>query len=129
MKHMTILLLVLVAFLLLVSMGDQSKVARIAKAIAGAEGWYVSGSLSQRNNNPGNLTNMDGSFQVHSTEAAGWSALHLYVRRMISGEGLYPKGATILEVSRIYTATEQDYWANNVATFLGVSVNTPLSEV
>jgi hypothetical protein len=48
---------------------------------------------------------------------------------MISGEGLYPKGATILEVSRIYTATEQDYWAHNVAFDLGVSVDTPLLEV
>jgi hypothetical protein len=129
MKHVTILLLVSVAFLLIVSMGDQSKVARIAKAIARAEGWYASGSLSQRNNNPGNLTNLDGSFQVHSTPSEGWAALTAYVGRMISGKGLYPKGATILEVSRIYTATEQDYWAYNVASDLGVSVNTPLLEV
>lgn len=53
----------------------------IATAIAQMEGWNVSGSLAQRNNNPGNLRAGKGQigtqngFAVFATPQAGWDAL------------------------------------------------------
>jgi len=125
----TYILLSIVVVLLLFLGGYPEQTRRIARAIARAEGWYVSGSLAQINLNPGNLTKTNGNFHVFASESDGWKALYEYVERMLSGSGLYPSGSTIWEASRIYTATEQDYWAANVAADLGVSVNTRLEDV
>ena len=113
----------------LTSFAYPSRIRRIAEAIAFAEGFQVSGSLAQQNHNPGNLTRLDGSFQVYASNEYGWSALYDYVDRMLSGLGLYPSGISIQEAARIYTATEQSAWANNVASYLGVNVYTPLEAV
>lgn len=106
--------------------GHSDRVKRIALAIANQEGFNVPGSVAQRNHNPGNLTNLSGAFQVFVTDSEGWEALYRYVERMLSGEGLYPAGITIEEASRIYTGTQQQEWAANVAAYLGVSINTPM---
>ena len=44
-----------------------SSVQRIAEAIAFAEGFSVSGSPGDLNNNPGNIKRLDGSFYVFAT--------------------------------------------------------------
>jgi hypothetical protein len=118
-----------IALLLWQSGGYSAREKRIARAIGVAEGFDVPGSLAQRSHNPGNLTRIDGTFYVFATDSEGWNALYAYVKRMLSGEGLYSPGSTIYDASRIYTATEQDEWALNVAASLGVSVYTPLVEV
>ncbi len=118
-----------VVLLLLQSGGYSARERRIARAISVAEGFNVPGSLAQRNHNPGNLTKLDGTFQVYASDTEGWNALYAYVSRMLSGSGLYASGATIYDASRIYTATQQDEWAINVASQLGVSIDTPLVEV
>ena len=63
-------------------------VSGIARAIATMEGFYKSGSLAQRNHNPGNLRSWgslpvrDG-YVVFPNEEAGWSALSRQVRKNI----------------------------------------------
>lgn len=118
--------------------GSTSRVNRIAQAIAIAEGFNVSGSRAARNNNPGNLTyafgfpvsGYDGMFPIFQTLDDGWAALHTQIQMMLDGtSALYRPDMTILEVARIYTTTEQEFWAANVAGALGVNVNTPISAV
>jgi len=118
--------------------GSTSQVDRIAKAIATAEGFFVQGSRPQRNNNPGNITasfgyptmGSDGPFPIFATEAAGWAALKDQIRMMLDGSSShYQPTMTILEIARVYTATEHEDWALNVANDLGVSVNTQLYQV
>ena len=113
-------------------------VDRIAEAIATAEGYFVAGSRPERNNNPGNLTDdfgyqtigKDGSFPVFVNAAAGWAALKDQVRMMLDGTSRhYRPDMTIAEMAAVYTATEKDAWAANVARELGVSTETPINQV
>lgn len=132
------LILGALALVVLSSSGSVSRVNRIAQAIAFAEGFYVSGSRAERNNNPGNLTyafgfptsGYDGMFPIFATLEGGWAALHTQIQMMLDGtSALYSPDMTILEVARIYTTTEQEFWANNVASNLGVTISTPISAV
>jgi len=68
----------------------------IADAIARMEGFYVAGSISARNNNPGNLRNgpgqvgTSGGFAVFPDQATGWAALQRQVDVNVSrGLNLY----------------------------------------
>jgi hypothetical protein len=129
----------LIAAIILLSMsGSVSQVDRIASAIAYAEGFYVSGSRAQRNNNPGNLTKdfgfpvtaWDGMFAVFATVNDGWEALKAQVRMMLDGtSAFYGPDMTIFEVAVTYTTTDQEAWASNVAARLGVTTDTPIGSV
>jgi hypothetical protein len=115
-----------------------SRIARIAEAIAYAEGFYVNGSRPQRNNNPGDLTKAlgfsmigyDGMYVIFSTIDDGWNALRKLVMLMLTNRSaIYHSQMTILDVARRYTTTQQDEWAQNVASRLGVTIDTKISEV
>jgi len=117
---------------------QDSRIARLAEAIAYAEGYYVNGSRPQRNNNPGDLTKSlgfstignDGMYMIFSTIEDGWNALRKLVELMLTNRSaIYTSGMTILDVARRYTTTQQDEWAANVASRLGVPVYTKISEV
>jgi predicted PurR-regulated permease PerM len=112
--------------------------AALADAIAYAEGFYVTGSRPARNNNPGDLTvdltgagiGWDGTFVIYRTIADGWNALTKQVQMMIDGtSAYYNPSMTIQEIANKYTATQSFAWASNVASKLGVSVNTTLNEL
>lgn len=114
------------------------RVNRLADAIAFAEGFYVSGSRPNRNNNPGDLTKtlgfpssgFDGMYVVFQTLADGWSALRKQVSMMLDGSSsIYNPNMTIWEMAQRYTTTDQVPWATNVAAKLGVDINTKISEV
>lgn len=118
--------------------GSVSKVERLREAIARAEGWYVEGSRPQRNNNPGNLTKdfgypitgHDGPFPIFLTPEWGWTALRNQVEMMLDGSSAYyDPYMTIREVAEKYTETEKDAWAQNVASQLGVTVDTRLADI
>lgn len=137
MKHKW-LLITLGVLLVMTTSGSKPQIDRIAEAIATAEGFFVKGSRSERNNNPGNLTldfgfqtiGNDGPFPIFVNAAAGWSALKEQVRMMLDGTSHYYKpDMTIAEIAQAYTRTEQDEWAANVARELGVSINTPINQV
>lgn len=112
----------------------QEKVQAFAEAIAFAEGFYVAGSRPARNNNPGDLTltgdlGKDGMYGVWSTLQAGWDALYHMLQRDLSGNStIYSPDMTIQEFANKYTATDQTAWASNVASQLGVTPDTKISD-
>lgn len=118
-------------------MYESSVVNKIATAIATAEGFFVPGSRAARNHNPGNMTKdltgkavgRDGMFVIYKTDQDGWDNLRKQVWLAFGGSMVYNSAMTILEFAKRYTATEQLDWAKNVASHLGVSINTKLSEV
>lgn len=112
-------------------------VRKIAEAIAYAEGYYVEGSVPNRLNNPGDLTRditgtaigQQGIYQIYASPVDGWNALYKQVRMMFSGSHIYNPLMTIAEVASRYTATQAAEWAANVASHLGVTINTRLMEI
>lgn len=112
-------------------------IAKIADAIAYAEGFYLQGSIPNRLHNPGDLTvditgrgiGKDGMYVLYSNDADGWDALRHQIRLMFSGSRIYSAGMTIAEVASKYTTTQQSDWALNVARRLGVSTSTKLSDI
>lgn len=116
---------------------SDSAVQAIAKAIALAEGFYVSGSIPQRANNPGDLVEGDigngtlgAGITVFATPEDGWNALYNQVSKMLNGTShIYSPNMTIAQVAGKYTATQQTAWANNVSGSLGVSPDTTLSDI
>lgn len=69
-----------------------SLIDSIAQAIATMEGFYTAGTISQRNNNPGNLRSWgtnptSGGYAAFPSVDAGWSALKQQITINI-GRGL-----------------------------------------
>jgi hypothetical protein len=112
-------------------------IARIADAIAFAEGFQVPASRPRRNNNPGDLErdltgkaiSRDGPYVVYATVQDGRAALERQVRLMFEGSHIYRPSMTISEVANHYTETDRQRWALNVAAHLGVTVGTRLEEI
>lgn len=111
-------------------------IKRFATAIARQEGFYVTGSVPQLANNPGDLkvpglaTLPGTSITKFQTAAAGFDALYRQLYLILTNRSTYyDMGMTIEDMSRIWTATEQGAWARNVSAFLGVSPATPLYQV
>lgn len=107
-----------------------------SNGIALAEGYFVSGSRAQRNNNPGNLTldltgksiGKDGMFVIYATAADGWEALHKQVELILTNASrIYNSSMTIRQIAEKYTTTDQLAWANNVASAIGIDIDTPVS--
>lgn len=110
----------------------------LAEAIATAEGFYVAGSRPQRDNNPGDMTQdligrgvgMDGAFIVYASAQDGFDNLKAQITKWFDGSSANADGSsTIADISSFYTANDQDSWAANVAAKLGVSVDTPISDI
>jgi len=119
--------------------GTNSIIQRIGMAYAVAEGFYVSGSRAQRNHNPGDLTEditgsgigFDGPFVIYSSDADGFSALYQLIQAQLSGKSrYYNPDMTIAEIAHIYAPVpDPGAWARTVANYLGVTVETKLSEI
>ncbi len=111
-----------------------AKIRSFAQAVASAEGWNVPNSIPRRANNPGNLKNgrpwLDGT-QITQYESAdqGWNALYRQLRIIVTGQSRYDLGMSIDQMGAIYEADPGNAWARNVASYLGVDINTPLWEV
>jgi hypothetical protein len=110
--------------------------------IALAEGFYVAGSRAARNHNPGNLTlditdtgiGKDGMFIVYRNDVDGWNALRRQVELILTdASGVYDSQMTLRQIAQKYastsTATEQLNWAINVASKLGIDIDTPVSNL
>src|SRR5438128_636171 len=89
-------------------------VQKIARAIAGAEGFFVRDSRPSRNHNPGNISSditgtaigSDGSLMVYSTDQDGWDALYHQVSGMLSGtSAYYNPSMTISDIAQKYVGT------------------------
>lgn len=122
-------------------MTTQELIDKFADAIAFAEGFYVVNSRAWRNNNPGNLTvdttgtgiGKDGMFIIYSTAEDGFDALKRQIAKMLDGtSAFYNASMSIEEIAKRYASTTPDEWinwANNVASRLGVTVETRLSDL
>jgi hypothetical protein len=110
---------------------DRTK--RIAEAIARAEGFYVSGSLPQRNNNPGSLRihGETDTISKFSTVEDGWSALYRQINLIFSRDSnYYTPEMSIEEFASIWTGGDNPgSWANTVSQALNVGPSTSLIEV
>ena len=110
-----------------------------AEGIALAEGFFVAGSRAARNHNPGNMTldligkkiGMDGMFVVYGNDADGWANLRKQVEKILTNaSGIYDSQMTLRQIGQKYASTstpdDQLNWAINVATKLGIDIDTPV---
>jgi hypothetical protein len=110
-------------------------VSDLAGAIQTFEGWYP-GSLSYRNNNPGNLrpgslavgaTGSNGGYAVFPDYNTGWNAL----LGLIQSSTYY--GDTLTQFFQTYAPAADNNkpaaYAAGVAANLGVDPNTPISQL
>ena len=122
-----------------------ARIARIAEAVAIAEGYYAPGdhdghSLPYRLNNPGGLkkpalgagdlpTWKETGLVVFPTADMGWAALRHQVRGMLTGTSrIYDLSDTLLHVARKYADGDLN-WGINVATELGVTPATTVADL
>ncbi len=110
-------------------------VSSLASSIQSMEGWYP-GSLSYRNNNPGNLrpgslavgaTGTNGGYAVFPDYQTGYNALV----GLIQSPGYW--NLTLAQFFAKYAPSADNNnpsaYAANVAAQLGVDANTPLSQL
>lgn len=95
----------------------------------------MAGAIPTTSNNPGDLEIGDqGSGTVSgktifSSIEDGWNALTNQVSKMLyGGSSVYNPSMTIAQAGQLYSGGDPN-WANNVATSLGVSVDTPLNQI
>ena len=107
-------------------------IGAVANAIAFAE------NSNPAWNNPGDLTTSFGFQTVGVVNSAGvlsfarcadgWNALYAQLQLIVSGGSRYSLGDTIRSFGQGYSGGDPN-WAANVSAQLGVSPDTPLSEV
>lgn len=144
MEFVVIIAVVLGAAIFLMVEGSMpsSTVEKIAVAIARAEGFYVTGSIPQRAKNPGDLERGDIGYgtisgkTVYPDILSGWNALYAQIRGMLDGSSaIYGPDWTIQDVANMYVSgqdtptPDSTAWANNVASTLGVTTDTPIGQV
>jgi hypothetical protein len=107
-----------------------------ARAIAYAEGANIAGSVPDRTNNPGDIS--DGGSQFGATSAdgsnvtnfpdkhTGWQWLYNKLNNIANGSStVYNPNMTIAQMASAW-AGNSGAWANNVASRLGVSTSTQI---
>lgn len=120
----------------------QKVIKQLAQVIATQEGFWVSGSLPQRLNNPGALIYVgqensirdDSGFAHFVSAEAGWNALYKQLDLIFSGKSrYYTPEMTIQEfVDRWASISPEDErlaYANAIAKAFGVDINTPLNQL
>jgi len=114
-------------------------VESISQAIATMEGYFKSGTIAQRNNNPGNLRSWGSNpvvngYAVFPTPEAGWQALYQQIGKNID------RGLTLQEFfggkPGIYSgyapsadANDPRGYAQYVAGQTGISPTIPLNTI
>ena len=110
-----------------------ANVRELARAIAFAEGFHVPNSIPAQRNNPGDLK-VNGVIATYGTAAEGWEALERQLQLIANGGSrYYTLKQTIAEMGATWAPSSDGNtvgaWAKNVASRLGVSVNTRLEAV
>jgi hypothetical protein len=118
----------------------KSVVERLAEAIAEFEGFYVKGTLAERNNNPGNLIwspfmagQRDG-FAYFNSKADGWKALKYQITLIFDGNSQYYQPMmSIQKFVDVWASTssqeERDNYSEFIAERFGVGVWNKLNEL
>jgi hypothetical protein len=128
----------LIALLFLGDIMPNTLYDRMAKAIMEFEG-YFEGSVSWKNNNPGNLkyagqasaTGADSQgHAIFPTFQDGYRALINQIRRMFQGYGsIYKPTMTLYQTFSRYAEGNSRQYAEFVASRLGVSPDSTLQDI
>ena len=126
-----IAIVILLVYLALEKRSELGSVEELAQAIARAEGYYVSGSLPQRRNNPGALKLDGNEITQFATPSEGWAALHRQLEKILNGESaFYTPDMSIRQVAEIWTGGDKpDAWARIVAGELQVDETLSIGAV
>lgn len=107
----------------------------LAQAIANAEGYGQPGAIPTQTNNPGDLKIGDvgngtiNGITVFGSQQSGMDALNNQINLMTSGKSsVYTPNETLSQIGDTWSGGDPN-WAKNVASSLGVSTSTPLSNV
>ena len=113
---------------------NPQKVYDFAYAVSVAEGFWETGSLPQRINNPGDLelgdrgSGTEANKTIFGSVFSGWEALYNEVWLILSGRSPYYQTSQTLEViGRTYSGGD-DNWSINVSNVLGVPPSTVLAD-
>jgi len=107
----------------------------ITQAIAQWEGFFKSGSVSQRNNNPGDIETSSGSYVDYQDSGDGWDALYQWVSTHAASNpqwnfydmmDYYQNGSTTAKPQQ--NGGDSDAYAEYVAGYLGVDPSSPVSQ-
>jgi hypothetical protein len=100
----------------------------LAHAIAYAEGFYVKGSKSNRNHNPGNIRR-GTAYVRYRSDREGRAALYELLKRVTDNSSrFYSVNMNLREFGNVY-ADGHGIWAKNVAKLLKVQVTAKLWEI
>ena len=113
------------------------KIPALACAIAHAEGYYVSGAIPDRANNPGDLELGDigngilgHRITIYATERAGCLALYHELDLIFAGRShYYTTDMTFAQFAVVWTGSDKSVsWATVVTKLLKTTFNTTLLE-
>ncbi|MFA5430384.1 MAG: hypothetical protein WC329_04425 [Candidatus Omnitrophota bacterium] len=122
-----------------ISAGVEAVIDAMSAAIQEFEGWYP-GSRSFRNNNPGNLRNVQGlagqigldetGHIIFNSYASGLAALKRQLRLVFTGGShIYSPADSLASFFSKYAEGNQAQYAAYVAGRLGVDVNTTFQQL
>lgn len=112
----------------------------VSWAIAKQEGFFLKGSIPNRNHNPGDLKTINAHYYpgqigrdkfghaIFKNDYWGWAALEDQVRKMCVNEGRYTNDMTIQQIGRKYAA-DWKRWSKNVARNLNCTPSTTIAEL
>jgi hypothetical protein len=114
------------------------RIWNICRAIAFAEGAHRAGSVPDRLNNPGDISDGGVTFgaEAHSgsnvthfpDKETGWSWLYEKVSNAVYGRShVYLPSMTWVQIAQLWAGDWQN-WVNNVTSFLGVDPNSTLQQ-
>lgn len=134
----TVFILYLLSRGTIVSGGLSGIVEKMANAIKEFEGWFP-GSVSYRNNNPGNIKDtgfagyVESDAQGHAifdTFDSGWAALKRKLERAFLGQSeVYLPSMTLYQFFGTWAEGNSTPYAEFVAQALGVDANARLEEL
>ena len=103
-----------------------SKLELWAEAIKQFEGWNP-GSVSYRNNNPGNVRSVAGPFKKFLTYEEGWNYLLDYLTRAATGKhAAYRPDMNLQEFFGVYAPSSDGNHPNNYANFVGKKIGVDI---
>jgi hypothetical protein len=120
-------------------LGQTPLVIAFANAIAQMEGFNTSGSIAQRNNNPGNLRSgpnqvgTSSGYAVYSTAAAGWQDLYSQIQanfnRGLNTNQFFGGGLGYPGYAPAADSNSPSTYAAFVSSQLGIDPTVPLNSL
>jgi hypothetical protein len=117
-----------------------SQYRQFSWAIAKAEGFFIKGSIPNRNHNPGDIKTIHAytfpgqvgvdkhGHVIFRNDNKGWAALQNQVRKMCVDSGRYSPQMSIQQIGRQY-AKNWEQWSSNVARNMKCDPKITLAEL